>query len=206
MITKIALIIIAAILAACNAIGTPGAANAPQSTQPGIWAESAPIRETIPTEPAGTSPAETAPDVETADPLLREMELEAVRLVNAEREKAGLAPLAIDNICYDLVKLRAEECLQVWSHTRPNGKKWASVYERPGCLEGIRKVGENLGRKFKTAQQITEALMKSDSHRNTILDPDYTHICIAVIAMGETDSGTPIYAIAQHFYQKEDEI
>lgn len=165
----------------------------PPESDTATLTDTAPPTETVP-------PAET---VETQRPLL-EMELEAVRLVNAEREKVGLAPLVIDDTYYNLVKLRADECVEYWSHTRPNGQKWSSVYDGAQGFNGIRKIGENLGKNFMTVAQITEALMNSDGHRAAILGADYTHICIAITVMNEGNGNDPLYAITQHFYKRED--
>lgn len=160
-------------------------------------------------QPAATSkpqqPVESALQTTATQRPLLEMELEAVRLVNLERQKAGLAALKTDDTYYNLVKLRTEECVQYWSHTRPNGKDWSSVYNEQDVGKNIRKIGENLGKSFQTVEQITTALMNSETHRSTILDPDYTHVCIAITIMEQNqETNKTLYAITQHFYKKED--
>lgn len=174
--------------------------------------EPEPSTETTPSEPPfdDGSPTEEPPAPEEPAPIVQEtsrpyieMEQEAIRLVNLEREKVGLPPLETDETYYNLVRLRAKESTEFWSHTRPNGQKWSSLYMELENVNPIRKIAENLGKNFQTVDRITECLMVSESHRNAILGADYTHICIAIVLIEDgTDENR--YAIAQHFYQKEE--
>ena len=173
----------------------------PESSTPTTPSEP-PFDDSSPTE-APPAPQEPSPvEQATSRPYL-EMEQEAIRLVNLEREKVGLPPYETDETYYGIVRLRAKESTEFWSHTRPNGQAWSSLYMELESLNGIRKIAENLGKNFTTVERITECLMASDGHRKAILGADYTHICIAIVLI-EDGSGENRYAIAQHFYQKED--
>lgn len=173
----------------------------PESSTPTTPSEP-PFDDSSPTE-APPAPQEPSPvEQATSRPYL-EMEQEAIRLVNLEREKVGLPPYETDETYYEIVRLRAKESTEFWSHTRPNGQAWSSLYRELESLNGIRKIAENLGKNFTTVERITECLMASDGHRKAILGADYTHICIAIVLI-EDGSGENRYAIAQHFYQKED--
>ena len=64
---------------------------------------------------------------------------QVVRLVNKEREKAGLQPLAISQPAEAAALVRAKETEQSFSHTRPNGSSFSTAlteagvsYARPG--------------------------------------------------------------------------
>ena len=135
-----------------------------------------------------------------------EMEEEVIRLMNQHRAAAGVAPLKVCNVYYNCVERRAEECIQVWSHTRPNGKGFIDIYTEYPIIAGFKTVGENLGRKFVSAEQIVKALMNSEPHRRNILYPEYTDVCVAIVMMEESEwsSPQPIYAMAQHFYKREE--
>jgi uncharacterized protein YkwD len=137
---------------------------------------------------------------------LKELEEEVVMLLNAEREKAGVKPFETELTYYDLVLLRAKECEEYWSHTRPNGEAWHNLYYSNPKIKDIKLIGENLGKSFSTAQIIVEALMNSEAHRNNILNPKFTHVCIAVIEMKPNQAypNKSLYAMAQHFYLKEE--
>ena len=137
---------------------------------------------------------------------LKELEEEVMSLINMERQKKGLKPYKSDYTCYDSALLRAKECEEYWSHTRPNGEEWYSLYFNNPNANGIKMVGENLGRNFTNAKTIVDALMNSEGHRKNILHPRFTHVCIAIIEMkpSEEYSNKTLYAMTQHFYFKEE--
>ena len=133
------------------------------------------------------------------------MEEEVIRLLNAEREKEGLPHLIADNTHYSKVMLRAQECEEYWSHTRPNGEKWSTVYEGM-TNERIKMASENLAKNFITPESIVKALMESEAHRNNILNEKFTHVCIAIHTMAPQEDypDYTLYTMAQHFYQEEE--
>ena len=135
-----------------------------------------------------------------------EMEAEVIRLMNEERRAVGLAPLRTCDIYYNCVERRAEECTMVWSHTRPNGKSYFDVYTEYPIIAGFKAVGENLGKTFVSAEQIVKALMDSEPHRRNILYPEYTDVCVAIVMMDQSEQiySMPVYAMAQHFYKREE--
>ena len=57
---------------------------------------------------------------------------EVVRLVNIEREKAGLAPLAMDAALSAAAQVRAQEIDVSVSHTRPDGTSCFTVLKEFG--------------------------------------------------------------------------
>ncbi|MBQ5816497.1 MAG: hypothetical protein IIW33_03430 [Oscillospiraceae bacterium] len=136
----------------------------------------------------------------------KEMEAEVIRLMNEHRAEAGLAPLRTCDIYYNCVERRAEECTMVWSHTRPNGKSYFDVYTEYPIIAGFKAVGENLGKTFVSAEQIVKALMDSEPHRRNILYPEYTDVCVAIVMMDQSEQiySMPVYAMAQHFYKREE--
>lgn len=137
---------------------------------------------------------------------LKELEEEVVMLLNVEREKAGVKPFETELTYYDLVLIRTKECEEYWSHTRPNGEAWHNLYYNNPKIKDIKLIGENLGKNFSTAQIIVEALMNSECHRNNILNPNFTHVCVAIIEMKPNQKypNKTLYAMAQHFYFKEE--
>ncbi len=116
------------------------------------------------------------------------IEKEILRLVNIEREKAGVAPLAWNEDGYFFTEIRAEECCELFSHTRPNGCGCETVYTDSNILlSGY--WGENLGRvtdntemtDTELAQLLVNAWMNSPGHRANLLEEHYTSISIAYI-------------------------
>lgn len=126
-------------------------------------------------------------------PAIGEMEAEVLRLVNVERQKAGLAPLAYYVEGQAAAELRAQETDQVFSHTRPDGSSCFTV------LAGIPyyAAGENIAMGQVTPAQVMDAWMNSQGHRANILSEDFTHIMVGVVPV--TQEGYIGYAWVQLF-------
>ena len=85
-------------------------------------------------------------------------------LVNEAREDAGLEPYSWSGTLADAADIRAEEIVELFSHTRPNGEDCFS-------LSGV--WAENIAAGQSSAQEVFDSWMDSDGHRANILDPDY---------------------------------
>lgn len=150
-----------------------------------------------------TEPPETTPEPISQTPTPTktnhtptEMELEVLRLINIEREKVGAGKLTYNSGIYECGVIRAKECLVKWSHTRPNGTKYWTVFEE--CGKTITTCcGENLAKTFTSAEQIMTVLMNSESHKNNILYKDFTSVCITIL---QNDDG--YYYMSQLFMGK----
>lgn len=106
-------------------------------------------------------------------------ELEIFNLVNIERQKIGVPVLKYNRGIYVCADTRSKEAAEKWSHDRPTGDSFLSVYVDCG-IEPPYWAGENLGSGFLTAGQIMEAFMLSDDHRTILLDKDFTTLCVSV--------------------------
>ncbi|MCR5508590.1 MAG: CAP domain-containing protein [Lachnospiraceae bacterium] len=121
------------------------------------------------------------------DAGLRNMALDALDEVNAERSAYGLSTLTWNGNLEAAASVRAQECEASFSHTRPNGKPWYTVNSR---VQG----GENLAYGFSNANSTVGAWMDSPTHRENILWGDFRTCAIAVYV---ADDGT--YYWAQEF-------
>ena len=136
----------------------------------------------------GTQKAvETAPAAQTVDRLseetLAEYAAEVFRLVNVEREKAGLEPLECDPLLDEAAMIRASEVNTVDNaggapHTRPDGTSFRTVLTDLG-IDGDR-CAENLNRAKATPQAAMDSWMQSDGHRDIILRERYGSVGIGV--------------------------
>ena len=99
---------------------------------------------------------------------------EVVDLVNAERAKEGLAPLAIDTKVQAAAQVRAKECEQRFSHTRPNGTSFATALKEQNV--SYRSAGENIAWGQKTPKEVVTAWMNSPGHRANIMNVSFTTI------------------------------
>lgn len=100
-------------------------------------------------------------------------EEEVLSLVNEKRNEEGLDPLTWNKTLAKDASSRAKEISKKFSHTRPNGKEWYTLDEK-------NMYGENLGKNYTTAQDVFDAWMNSESHKENILWEEFTQIGIAL--------------------------
>lgn len=99
---------------------------------------------------------------------------EVVNLVNIERAKEGLAPLTIDTKVQAAAQVRAKECEQLFSHTRPNGTSFSTALKEQNV--SYRSAGENIAWGQKTPHEVVTAWMNSAGHRANIMNKNFTTI------------------------------
>ena len=124
------------------------------------------------------------------------MESEMLKLINEERAKVGLNSLSFDYERYICAEVRAKEISELFSHTRPNGKSFHSVYAELGigfpqvCGENIQHTPHyNLDFKYEDDPSYNVQIeyvhmahnnfMNSPGHKANILASDYTRVAIA---------------------------
>lgn len=96
-----------------------------------------------------------------------------IDLVNAEREAEGLDLLAQDGALMEDAAVRAQELVESFSHTRPNGEQGvAMVMDREGYLSA----GENIAWGQGSPDAVMEDWMESDGHRANILREGFDSI------------------------------
>ena len=103
---------------------------------------------------------------------------EVLSLVNQERVRNGLDKLTWGETCADAAEVRAEEIVQVYSHTRPDGSSWDTACVEP--VGGNYLEGENLvvGSSAVSPETAVAAWMNSEKHRENILNPKYTKLAV----------------------------
>ncbi len=103
-----------------------------------------------------------------------EVYITMLNLVNIEREKAGLNKLWYSARVHEVATQRSYELSSYYSHTREDGRGFHTAFVDMGISYKI--VGENIayGRNmFDTPEEVFEAWMNSESHRENILHPDF---------------------------------
>ncbi len=118
------------------------------------------------------------------DTGLRAIAYDAYQQVNDERTSAGLDELKWDKNLETVSSVRAQECSQSFSHTRPDGRPWYTVNSK---VQG----GENLAFGFDSADDAVEAWMNSPTHRDNILYDEFAKVAISIY---EDDGGTCYWA------------
>jgi len=110
---------------------------------------------------------------------------EVLRLVNVERAREGIAPLAAHPNLNRAAQIRAIEIDDhpnaggLWSHSRPDGRNWVTVFSEVP-VTGRRISGENLARGHSTPAMVVQGWMNSPGHRNNIMHPHFTHLGVGV--------------------------
>lgn len=94
--------------------------------------------------------------------------------VNEIRVANGLNPLSWNGQVENAAKVRANEIVRSFSHTRPDGSAWYTADDKV-------LYGENLAQYFDGAEGVVQAWMDSPAHRANILKPDFKSGAIAVV-------------------------
>jgi len=148
----------------------------------GIPAVRAPAAAAPKPTPGTTTAAPPSATALKAESPIEGYAAEVLRLVNAERKKAGLRTLSGGNGALNAAaQKRAVEInpLENLSHTRPNGKDCSSVLkEYPVGSYG--KWGENLAWGQVTPAETVADWMASPAHRANLLNAAYTHLGVGV--------------------------
>lgn len=106
-------------------------------------------------------------------------------LVNAERAKAGLAPLKVSSNVTAAAQVRAGEIERSFSHTRPDGSNFSTALTQNGVQ--YMGSGENIAYGQRSPQDVMNTWMNSAGHRANILNEKYTTMGIGYYQNG---SGT----------------
>lgn len=99
---------------------------------------------------------------------------QVLKLVNAERKKAGLNELVWDETVTTAAMTRSKEIEKSFSHTRPDGRGFGTAITDLGIT--YRGAGENIAWGQKTPEAVMNAWMNSEGHRANILNPNFKKI------------------------------
>ena len=109
--------------------------------------------------------------------------------INAERRKAGVSEMSIDYTMCKLAGVRAKEISKNQLHTRPDGRKYNTIYADYGVTKP-KATGENIAwaTRFDSARDIVNYWMESpQGHREVMLNGKYKRFGIAMIRSGGKD-------------------
>ncbi len=103
-------------------------------------------------------------------------ERQVVELVNAERAKNGLSPLALDSSVSKVARVKSQDMAtnNYFSHTSPTYGGAGNMLKQFGIK--YTAYGENIASGQKTPQQVVSAWMNSSGHRANILSSSFTKI------------------------------
>lgn len=112
------------------------------------------------------------------------VEQEVVKLVNAERTKAGLPALKEDWELSRVAKYKSQDMhdKNYFDHTSPTYGSPFAMMKKFGIT--YKAAGENIAKGQKSASEVVNAWMNSEGHRANILNKNYTHIGIGFVKDG----------------------
>lgn len=102
-----------------------------------------------------------------------------VEIVNEERAKVGLDPVKLNETLTSAAMLRAEEITELFSHTRPNGESWYTVYDEFGI--NYYTAAENIAAGNSTAEKTMDQWINSEGHYNNIINSGVTEIGVGYV-------------------------
>lgn len=153
-----------------------------------------PERPVRPTEPSVPSkPVEPDTPVENEKPTvpntpntpgLSQMEMEVVRLVNIERQNAGLTPFTASTELSRVARLKSEDMGKnnYFSHTSPTYGSPFDMMKSQGIKYNT--AGENIAKGYQTAQSVVKGWMNSSGHRANILNPSFKTLGVGTYTTG----------------------
>ena len=141
---------------------TPEEPSTPETPEVPVTPE-APVVPEVPVEP----------EKPVTSNNLSTQELEVVRLVNIEREKAGLEPFTISNKLSEVARLKSKDMAdnRYFSHTSPTYGSPFQMMKQFGI--SYRTAGENIAKGYLSAQSVVNGWMNSSGHRANILNPSF---------------------------------
>ncbi|QTN00959.1 hypothetical protein ERJ70_17700 [Sediminibacillus dalangtanensis] len=115
---------------------------------------------------------------------LSQFEQEVVELTNQERAKQGLDPLEIDT---ELSKVAREKSADMarngyFDHNSPTYGSPFDMMKQFGI--SYNTAGENIAKGQRTPEEVVNAWMNSEGHRENILNGNFTHIGVGYVENG----------------------
>lgn len=132
-------------------------------------------RRTTSVSASATAPSASQP----ADNSTTAYQAEVLRLVNKERQKAGVSPLTADSGLNQVALLRAEETIVKFDHVRPDGSKFYTALQQAGIP--YRATGENIAMGQRTPAEVMDGWMNSSGHRQNILNASYGKLGVGYV-------------------------
>lgn len=156
----------------------------PSQPAPAPPAQSQPVPVPTPSPTPAPQPVPTNPSPESASYQLSPYEQRVVELVNAERVKAGLAPLQVDLNLSRVARLKAEDMRDknYFSHDSPTYGSFVEMIRRFGIP--YRTAGENIAAGYRSPEAVVAAWMASPGHKSNILNPAFTRIGVGYASGG----------------------
>lgn len=152
------------------------------TTAPKMESTTEPPRATTePTEPPTTNPLETEYRIyDISDYVVGSLETAMMDRVNSHRREASLAELEKSDRLSAIASVRAYEACRSWSHTRPDGSDYTTVFQDYSFSAGT--AGENLlyTSGGEDGATLVSKWMGAESNRDNLMYEGFTTIGIGI--------------------------
>ena len=127
----------------------------------------------------------------------RSFEAQVIALMNVEREKYGMAALSEQSQITLAARQHSEDmaCNGFFDHVSPTTNTIIERAEAVGYEYIL--IGENIAAGYLMPEEVVQAWMDSESHRENILNPEYTQVGVGYVFLPGSDYGsywTAVYA------------
>lgn len=117
-------------------------------------------------------------------------EVEVLKRINAIRAANNLSYVTSDEKLSASARVRAQEISQLFSHQRPDGSSFASIFRQFGIKPYT--WGENIAAGQPDASSVVDGWMNSEGHRENILRPEFTKMGVGYFYT--TDGAYPYWS------------
>jgi uncharacterized YkwD family protein len=136
-----------------------------------------PAEQTTTQKPAEQTTTQTTSSVSA-------FEKQVVELTNAERAKQGLAPLTLDTELSKVARTKSQD-MKDKNYFDHNSPTYGSPFDMMKSFGvSYKSAGENIAQGQTTPEQVVQAWMDSQGHRENIMNSSFTHIGVGYVASG----------------------
>ncbi|MCR4991021.1 MAG: CAP domain-containing protein [Lachnospiraceae bacterium] len=123
-----------------------------------------------------TKKASTESKTPGKEDVQAQLALDTFNAINAYRKSLGLPELVWNDTLSTIAFKRAKETARKFSHIRPNGRSYETLFSASGLAVGT--VGESIGTGYYTGIDILGIWLASDFHRQMIEDGTFNYIAV----------------------------
>ena len=167
----------------------------PDYGQEDNWTPSYPTKPNYPSTPNVPEPKPEVPAPKPEVPKesvsgISSIEMEVIRLVNIERQRGGMSPLAASSSLSNVARKKSEDMglNNYFSHTSPTYGSSSNMMKTFGINSSYS--GENIAKGQLSAGSVVSAWMNSSGHRDNIMNPSFKTIGVGYY---QTSNGTNLW-------------
>ena len=113
---------------------------------------------------------------------------EMLKQVNKVRSKVGASALKLDDKLCAAAMLRAQEIVDAFSHTRPDGSDCFTIFKKYGITYSY--AGENIAAGNKTVTDTMDQWINSEGHYKNMINGNFGKLGVGVVSSSNSYYGT----------------